>query len=214
MVRGSVTASLLGRADVAAQRTMVRFGSESKRIVTEHIASGVDARGFVGRVDTGDTKRAIRPGPITRTPRGMRATLEAQPPYDRIAALIEKGRRPNRKVPAKGSPGWLKVRAWVEKHLRNEALAGLRGAVVKIGKNGKPRVGGKRASAVVSVLGKGSAARVAKALDGMTFLVLRAMRKKGTPGLFPFRKAQRALGPGGGLAKIFREELSAARGGR
>lgn len=211
VANGGALASIEGKLTAAALRTLERFGSESKRLIEEQIASGQDSRGFVGRVDTGATKQAIRPGAPERTPRGWRVTVQARPPHDIVAALIERGRRPGKKVPAKGSPGWLKVRVWVEKHMRNEALESVRGAVVKVGKSGQPKRGGKRNSAVVTLTGADAAARTEKALDNMTFLVLRAIGRRGIPGLFPFRLARERMGAGGGLARIFREETRAAR---
>lgn len=214
VARGGAMATLEARFGAVALKTLERFNSEAKRLIEEQIVSGRDSRGFVGRVDTGATKQAVRPGPIERTPRGYRAVVQARPPHDVVMAIIEKGRRRGKKVPAKGSAAWRKVRLWVEKHLRNEALESLRGAYVRLNKKGQPKRGGKRMSAVVSVKGPGAAARVEKAIDNMTFLVLRSIGRRGIPGLFPFRLARERLGPGGGLVRIFREEMRAARLGR
>lgn len=211
-----LTQAEVDRAAMAAVREAGALGQSRAKAV---LLSDTDSRGFVGRKDTGQAHAALgTSAPVLVRPGLARAVTGIGAPRDKIAAVLEEGRRPGARPPPSAP-----LVPWVRRKLASTLGAGLKGA--KVTNAARARFARLQAKAARSgkTLGRGVGPKVsgvkAKDLDTeakrVAFLIARSIGRKGTPGLRPFRKAGAYIQPK--LEAIFRRHLSrviAERGGK
>lgn len=177
----------------AALGAVRESAARSASRVKEILLTGRDARGFVGRKDTGLAHDAVgSSGPLPLSDRVAFVTAIG-PPRDQIAIVLEEGRKPGAKMPPPDS-----LKPWIRRKLRNQVAAGMRGARVTakdrarfeaLEAKAKKRGGkglGRGAGPRVSGVGK---ERLEKAADRLAFVIARSIGKRGTPGLHAFKRA-------------------------
>lgn len=211
-----LTQAEVDRAALAAVREAGALGQSRAKAV---LLSDADARGYIGRKNTGQAHEHLgTSAPVLVRPGLARAVTGIGAPRDKIAAVLEDGRRPGARMPPVAP-----LVKWARHKLANRLGASLPGA--KVTNAARARFDRLRAKAKKygKDLGRGVGPAVsgvkAKDLDAeaerVGFLIARSIARKGTPGLRPFRKAGAYVQPK--LEAIFRRHLArviAERGGR
>jgi hypothetical protein len=119
--------------------------------------------------------------PPTPAGAGLEAAVVVQPPHDKVAVIVEEGRRPGRPVSRAGQAA---IRKWVGRKLRDRVLS---------------RVSGARVTATNRRSGKVTGVKTVDAeaaLDSAAFLIARKIRRRGIPGIHPFRRVADAMRSG------------------
>lgn len=211
-----LTQAEVDRAAMAAVREAGALGQSRAKAV---LLSDVDSRGYVGRKNTGQAHDAVgTSAPVLVRPGLARAVTGIGAPRDKIAAVLEEGRRPGARMPPVAP-----LVAWARKKLASQLGAGLKGAKVTNADRARFARLQAKAKRLGKDLGRGVGPKVsgvkAKALDAeaqrVGYLIARSIGRKGFPGLRPFRKAGAYVQPR--LEAIFRRHLArviAERGGR
>ena len=197
-------AAIVTRAGNLAERVVRAVQAEGERQIVETMRSGQDPRGFVGRWDTGGSAAAIRPGPVSFDGRVARGVVAGEGPATAVLPVIEGGRRPGKPV---SMAGRFRIRTWVKRKLLAKAVASFKSREAAAANRRGGRSGTRAFGAADVKLGKGEREEM---LDNLTFLVVRAIRRRGTPGLHPFAKAAAAL-RAGKAAEIWRRVTGGAR---
>lgn len=157
------------RVGLAAQQALAVIGSEGQELVVDAIHNERDPRGYQGRVFTGRAAQSISARPPVRTTNGYsQTTVSLDPSAGKIAA-IEHGRRPGKGVPI--DP----LKVWVRRKLGAQ-IRDLR-AVARKAKLRQPR-------------------NFEKEVEQVAFKVSRSIKKRGIPGIAPFKKAANVLRQG------------------
>jgi len=195
------------RAALAAVREAGALGQSRAKAV---LLSDTDARGFVGRKDTGQAHQLLGTSAPVLVRAGLaRAVTGIGAPRDVIAAVLEEGRRPGQKMPPPAA-----LKAWVLRKLRSSLGSALPGAKVTNASRARFEALRARAARAGKTLGRGVGPAItgAKKVDleaeaeRVAFLIARSIGRKGFPGLRPFRKAGAYIQPK--LESIFRRHLS------
>lgn len=190
-----------------ARRTCDLIIARGQELISETLRSGVDAAGNVGREDTGAAGQALAQEPARIVGGRVRAELNVSPPADEYWPVVEGGRAPGKRISIEGQR---KILVWVTRKIgADRALQLLRGLSSRI------------ASRRLAIAGPGGKLRRItrddreKALRQLAYLVARKIRRQGTPGLAPFRRAAAKLN-GGEAASIARGVAASMRqsGGR
>lgn len=194
-------ARVTARVQAVAEAAALEIVAAGEREVVEVMSTGQDPRGFVGRVDTGQARQAVQIGPVAWNGRAAVARLAPSGPATDYWPVIEAGRRPGKPISAVGKA---RIGTWARRKgvLRRivDSLAAqdqVDGAAVH--GPAKPR---RR-------LKKGEREQLE---EQALFLLTRAIRRRGTPGLHPFRAAATKLRSG--LARAILERVAARARGR
>lgn len=197
--------SVVTKSQVIAEATVREIQAEGERLVVEGLRGTPDRRGFVGRWDTGKAAQSVQIGPLSWEGETVRGAVQPEGPPTEYWPVIEGGRAAGKPI---SGVGRLRIETWVRRKLLPKAIENL-----KAERAGQAnRRGGRSGARSVSVrdIRLESGERNAM-LESLTFLVVRAIRLRGTPGIAPFGKAATAL-RGGRAREIF--ERMAATGTR
>lgn len=190
---------VVARASAIAEAAVRAIQADAERMIVERLATTSDAAGHVGRQDTGAAGQAVQVGPIAWEGGVCRGSVEPSGPAAAYWPVLEDGRRPNRPI---GLEGRLRIQTWVRRKILPRAVGALR--LSRSNRNAfGAGIGGKGG-------GRVSKDEQAELLDSLTFLVVRKIRRQGTPGIHPFKRSAEELR--GGRAVMIYE--SAALGAR
>lgn len=189
------------RIRAVAEGAALEIAAAGEREVVEVVSSGQDPRGFVGRVDTGQARQAVQIGPVGWNGSVAAVRLAPSGPAADYWPVIEGGRRPGKPISKVGRE---RIAVWGRRKgvLRRivDSLAA-RDEVDGAATHGPAKP--------VRRLKKGER----EGLEAQAaFILARAIRRKGTPGLHPFRAAAARLR--GGLARAIVERVAARNRGR
>lgn len=98
--------------DAIARATLLELGARATAHVKQIMRTGRDRRGIVGRVDTGQAVAAVGASAPMKGARGWELSVGIGPPRSQIAGVLEKGRRPGRRMPPLAP-----ILAWVRRKL-------------------------------------------------------------------------------------------------
>lgn len=194
-------ARVSARIQAVAEGAALEIVAAGEREVVDVMSNGRDPRGFVGRVDTGQARQAVQIGPVTWDGRKAAARLAPSGPAADYWPVIEGGRRPGKPISAVGRE---RIAVWGRR----------KGVIRRIVESlaARDHVDG------AAVHGPAKPARRLKKgereeLEAQAaFILTRAIRRKGTPGLHPFRAAAAKLR--GGVARAIVERVAARNRGR
>lgn len=160
------------RLDFASEAALNDLGAVVEGEIRDGIANKKDSRGFVGRVQSGDTRRAATAQPARRTDSGYRQVTAFKAPFEKVGAIANGGRRPGKGVSAAGQR---KLNRWARRKL----------GPVKAADGKRFKSGGRE-----------------KAERSRVYLIARAIKKRGIPGLHVFSGVATSL-RGGRAQRIF-----------
>lgn len=214
---GDPFARIAGRARAVAEAAVLEIAAEGERQVVETLTTGRDERGFVGRVDTGTARSAVRVAPVEWNGRSAVARLAPSGPAADYWPVLEGGRRPGRPVSRVGRE---RIAVWAR---RKGVLARIAQGLLESSKGARVSLRARRVWDAVAAQEEAagrrmpiefnarvtgvSAKRRAAIQKQALFLIVRAIRRKGTPGLAPFRAAAGKLRAG--LARAILERVAA-----
>lgn len=213
---GDPFARIAGRARAVAEAAVLEIAAEGERQVVETLTTGRDERGFVGRVDTGTARSAVRVAPVEWNGRSAVARLAPSGPAADYWPVLEGGRRPGRPVSRVGRE---RIAVWAR---RKGVLAKIVQSLLESSTGAKSSLRDRRVWEAVAyreqVAGRTmpefrgrvtgvSAKRRASLAGRALYLLTRSISRKGTPGLAPFRAAAGKLRAG--LARAILERVAA-----
>lgn len=167
-----------GFADRVARTGLEACGQAAHAQIVHRIHNDLDERGFKGRVDTGAIVQAVRAlEPVKEGTVWKQRTVVEQSASTEHQHVVEEGRKPGGPISYEGR---LKIAQWVKRRLGARLREQAPGA--------RTRISDRR---VVGVQKAG----LERLIEQVTFLVIRAIRRRGIPGLHPFRKTREDLAP-------------------
>lgn len=183
--------SVVTKGQRIAEATVREIQAEGERLVVERLRTGQDRAGFVGRWDTGNAAKSVQLGPITWEGERCRGVVEPQGPPVEYWPVLEGGRAPGKPISAVGR---MRIQTWVRRKILPRAVAEIKEErAAQINRRGRGRRASTRVGASDVKLERGERGEL---LDQLTFLVVRKIRRRGTPGLAPFGNAAAALRAG------------------
>lgn len=187
-------ARVAGRARAVAEAAVLEIAAAGERDVVETMTTGRDERGHVGRVDTGAARAAVRVGPVAWNGRAATATLAPSGPAADYWPVLERGRRPGRPVSKVGAE---RIAVWARR----------KGVLQRVVNGLLARAAADRGEALPARPRRLAAADRARLERQAVFVLVRSIRRRGTPGLAPFRAAATRLREG--MARAILERVAA-----
>lgn len=191
---GDPFARIAGRARAVAEAAVLEIAAEGERQVVETLTTGRDERGFVGRVDTGTARSAVRVAPVEWNGRSAVARLAPSGPAADYWPVLEGGRRPGRPVSRVGRE---RIAVWARR----------KGVLRRVVNGLLAKAAADRGEALPARPRRLAAAARAALERQAVFVIARGISRKGTPGLAPFRAAAGKLRAG--LARAILERVAA-----
>lgn len=152
--------------DDVARIALDEIGAVAEGLVKENMTDTVDRRGYRGRVASGSTRQAVTAREPRKTNRGWEQVTEVAPPQDKVAAIVELGRRKGKGVSRQGQR---MIERWARRKL----------GPVSAGDGKRFKAGGR-----------------ARAEQSRAYLIARAIKRRGIPALHPFKRAADELKDG------------------
>ena len=187
------TSEEVERAAVAALGELGAIGASR---VKEVLLTARDARGFVGRKDTGLAHSSVGASRPTAAGGVVRSVVGMGSPRDEISGVLEEGRRPGQRPPPSAA-----LKPWARRKLRDAVASSMRGARVTTKDAAKFRALADRIAKSGGTVGRGMGPKVSgvgkaaidKAADRLAFVVARSIGRKGFPGLHAFASAEKLV---------------------
>lgn len=173
-------ASALSAIDRAARAAAVEVSTQAAAKVKDLIATTPDAAGHVGRIDTAAFVESVVAGEPVDRGTYVEARVFSRDNPSKVTVL-EDGRRPGKPVSLEGR---LLIRKWVERKLGAKVLLAAfpnAKATTRTTRSGK--------TVVTKVTGVKKVDRD-DVLDSVTFLIIRKIRRRGSPGIGAFAKGR------------------------
>lgn len=176
-------ARVTGHVRAVAEAATLEILAEGERQVVEVLSTGRDPRGFVGRVDTGQARQSLQLAPVRWDGRASRGELAPSGPPADYWPVLEDGRRPGRPI---STVGQQRIAVWARR----------KGVLQRVVNALRARAAADAGEVLPARPKRLRAGERAQLEEQAAFVIQRSIRRKGTPGLGPFRRAAQRLRDG------------------